>query len=99
MRRNAAMVFMVVVLWAAASFAAGLAPGLEAIEGSSLIQGASYNGGERVLRIQLRDSIDVYCYRDVPVEIYEGLLGAKSRGAYYVEHIKAKFPVELEAGE
>ena len=76
-----------------------LAPGLSAVKGSRLIQGAAYDPATETLRIQLVNSIDVYHYRGVPPEVYEAFLGAESRGRYYAEHIKPVYqadPAEAE---
>ena len=39
-------------------------------------------------------SSDVYLYRDVPVDVFDDLLAADSKGAYYVKHIKGKYKTE-----
>ena len=61
---------------------------------STLLDKVGYDPGTQVLAIQMVNSSDVYTYQDVPASIYEGLLAADSKGAYYVKHIKGKYKTE-----
>ena len=63
---------------------------------SSLLDKVGYDPGTRVLAIQMVNSSDVYTYQDVPAAIYEGLLAADSKGAYYVENIKGRFETKRQ---
>ena len=36
----------------------------------------------------------VYHYSGVPVKIYQGLMAAPSRGTFFPEHIKSKYPYQ-----
>ena len=96
--RNA--IFLLSVLAVSCLAASGaLAPGLEPIKGSKLIQGAAYDPATETLHIQFVNSIDVYHYRGVPPEVYEGFLGAESRGRYYAERIKPVYPADPPEAE
>ena len=86
----------ILVLWlafAAAALAAGIP--LQPVQ-SSLISRAGYDPGTQVLAIQMVNSSDVYTYQDVPASIYEGLLAADSKGAYYVKNIKGRFETKRQ---
>jgi hypothetical protein len=37
---------------------------------------------------------DIYCYRDVPVERYDELLAADSKGKYFRRHILNRYPYQ-----
>jgi ABC-type oligopeptide transport system substrate-binding subunit len=58
---------------------------------SSLLDKVGYDPETKVLSVQMNNSSDIYVYKDVPQSIYEGLLAAESKGAYYVMEIKGKF--------
>lgn len=61
----------------------------EPVESSNLA-GIGYNRGARVLEIEFRSG-GIYRYREVPAEIYEGLLNAESKGGYFVRHIRGRY--------
>ena len=63
---------------------------------STLLDKVGYDPGIQVLAIQMVNSSDVYTYQDVPASIYEGLLAADSKGAYYVENIKGRFETKRQ---
>ena len=58
---------------------------------SSLLDKVGYDPESKVLSVQMNNSSDIYLYKDVPQSIYDGLLEAESKGAYYVKEIKGKF--------
>lgn len=48
---------------------------------SSMIQAVGYDAKTKILEV-LFDSGKTYGYEDVPVEVYEGLMAASSKGQY-----------------
>jgi hypothetical protein len=53
---------------------------------SRMLTAVAYNHDWRELYLRFRSG-DVYCYRGVPVERYEELLAADSKGQYCRQHI------------
>ncbi len=65
---------------------------------SSVIQTFDYDERERRLIVQFMSGL-VYAYAGVPVEIAAGLRGAASKGHYFTESIRDRFPfTRLRAG-
>jgi len=60
---------------------------------SSLIHSVGYDAAARVLEVELLEG-HVYQYRDVSPFIYEGLLAAKSKGAFFNKRIASRFSFE-----
>lgn len=60
---------------------------------SSNIAGYAYDSSKRNLWIAFRNE-RVYCYRDVPHSIADGLHQAESKGKYHSQNIKNKFDYE-----
>lgn len=54
---------------------------------STTLRSVGYDERERVLEVQFRHGT-VYRYLDVPREVYEGLMAARSRGAYFDANVK-----------
>lgn len=59
---------------------------------SSNIRSASYNLAERILEITFSNG-GTYQYRNVPQEVFAGLLQAPSAGRYVARQIKNRYPV------
>jgi len=57
---------------------------------STLLATASYQDEAALLFLEFRDGA-IYCYRDVPQEVYEGLLTAPSKGVYFNRQIRRCF--------
>jgi hypothetical protein len=57
---------------------------------STTLSRAGYSRGDAILELVFRSG-EVYRYFDVPVEIYEGLLRADSKGGYFNDHIRNMF--------
>ena len=55
---------------------------------SSSLRSVGYDDG--ALEIEFRSG-GVYRYADVPRETYEGLLGARSHGSYFHEHVRSQY--------
>ena len=58
---------------------------------SKMLSAVAYDGDWRQLYLRFRSG-DIYCYRDVPVERYDGLLAADSKGEYARRHILNRYP-------
>jgi hypothetical protein len=54
---------------------------------SSLIQAVGYDAGRRLLEIAFTSG-RAYWYADVPLEVYEGLMAAESKGQYFLAYIR-----------
>ena len=61
---------------------------------SSAIEKLAYDRESHALRATFRESGRTYLYRDVPEELYDGLLFADSLGAYFNDHIRDCFDFE-----
>lgn len=57
---------------------------------SSNLQRFMYNEESQVLTVEFKNG-GVYEYYDVPVNIYEGLVNADSKGSYLYHYIKGSF--------
>lgn len=57
---------------------------------SSLIQSVEYFGGEHhnILEIMFHDNPTIYCYIDIPPELYNDFITSESLGSFYNHHIK-----------
>lgn len=62
------------------------------VESSSLAS-VGYDAGERLLELEFKNG-GVYRYREVPREIFDGLMAANSKGHYFLEKIRGKFDYE-----
>ncbi len=60
---------------------------------SSVIRSVGYDAAAHVLEVELLEG-HVYRYTDVSPFIYEGLLAAKSKGAFFNKRIARRFPFE-----
>lgn len=60
---------------------------------SAMLMGIGYNSASRTLGVVFYSKA-IYHYLDVPRAVYEGLLGARSRGHYFLEHIRGKYKQE-----
>lgn len=60
---------------------------------STAIRGVIYRPQVRVLGIQFTSGPRIYDYVPVPQHIYDGLLAAPSKGAYFNEHIRDQYSV------
>ena len=60
---------------------------------SSSIASAGYDAAARVLEVEFKNG-GLYRYRDVPREIFEGLLSAASKGRFFLERIRGKYDYE-----
>ena len=58
---------------------------------SSLLDKVGYDPETKTLAIQMNNSSDVYYYEDVPPSVFDSFQDAKSKGNYYVKHIKRHY--------
>ena len=89
--KKIALVLASLMVFSAAAFAADIE--MQSVK-SSLLDKVGYDPEAKVLAVQMNYSSDVYLYRDVPVDVFDDLLAADSKGAYYVKHIKGKYKTE-----
>jgi hypothetical protein len=57
---------------------------------SNSLRSVGYESAESILEIEFKES-GIYQYLSVPVEVYQDLLAAPSKGAYFHQHIKDVF--------
>ena len=60
---------------------------------SSMIYAFGYDEEQQVLEVVYKRN-GVYRYRDVPKQVYEGLLNASSKGSYMRDQIIDMYPTE-----
>ena len=60
---------------------------------SKMLSAVAYNADWQQLYLKYRSG-DVYCYRGVPAERYDGLLAADSKGKYVRSHILNRYPYQ-----
>jgi hypothetical protein len=58
---------------------------------SSNLKEVGYDAVARVLEIEFHSG-GIYQYSNVPETIYLGLLGASSKGSYFHDNIKERYP-------
>ena len=61
---------------------------------SSVFSAAAYRGDVRQLYLRFGDG-DIYRYFDCPVSVYTDFLAAGSKGRYFSQQIRNRFPDEL----
>jgi hypothetical protein len=61
---------------------------------SSLLANASYDEPRAILKVGFRDGT-AYQYTDVPLRIFQELLQADSKGAYFNYHIRGLYPYSI----
>lgn len=60
---------------------------------SSNIASVGYDAEKKILEIEFHHGA-IYQYFDVPKEVYDGLMGAESKGSYYFHTVKEKYKYE-----
>ena len=63
---------------------------------SSLIRSVGYAPTASILEVELAESGRVYRYFDVPYSLFEELMAAESKGAYFNDHIRDMYAFEEE---
>ena len=89
--KKIALVLAALMVFSAVAFAADIE--MQSVK-SSLIAKVGYDPDAKVLAVQMNYSSDVYLYRGVPLEVFDDLLAADSKGGYYVKNIKGKYKTE-----
>jgi hypothetical protein len=57
---------------------------------STTLAAVDYDPAAQMLWLEFRSGA-VYCYGDVPLAVYQALLTAPSKGAYFNRHIRGRF--------
>ena len=55
---------------------------------SKMLSATAYDDSKRILYLRFRNTGDVYRYFEFPVAEYQALLGAESRGRFFLAHIR-----------
>lgn len=66
---------------------------MQAVE-STMIKEVGYDAATQTLTVTFASSNETYAYKNVPEEVYQGLMQAESKGTYFRENIKDKFEFE-----
>ncbi|MDD2239584.1 MAG: KTSC domain-containing protein [Kiritimatiellae bacterium] len=61
---------------------------------SSAIKALGYDDASQTLFVQMLSTMEIYAYQDVPSEVYDSFMDAKSKGRFYAEKIKGKYTSE-----
>jgi hypothetical protein len=69
----------------------GLMP-VTAVE-SKTLAGVAYDSSTEMLTLQFR-SCAIYCYFAVPLQTWQELMMAESKGAYFNRNIRGRFPFQ-----
>lgn len=64
---------------------------------SSLLAKVAYDNQRAILQVEFRDGA-LYLYLGVPIQTYQDLLRANSKGAYFNHHIRSVFPHAMLRG-
>lgn len=64
---------------------------------SSMLAAIGYDTDLKAL-VVLYNSGKAYQYLDVPLEVYQGLLGARSKGRYMLDHVIDHYPYAVFKG-
>ncbi len=64
---------------------------------STTLRAFAYDDGRELLQLEFRTRA-IYHYYGVPAAVYEGLLGAPSKGSYFNREIRGRFRCALCAG-
>ncbi len=59
---------------------------------SSNIRSVGYDPASRTLEVEFHSG-GIYQYSGVPESVYQGLLRAVSKGSYFHDHVKDRYPV------
>jgi hypothetical protein len=60
---------------------------------SRMLAAVAYNRDWQQVYLEFRSG-DVYCYRGVPIELYQKLLAADSKGKYVRSHLLNRYPYQ-----
>jgi lysyl-tRNA synthetase class 2 len=63
---------------------------------STTLLAVAYDGARRILRLEFRNRA-IYHYYGVPTALHEALLKAASKGSYFNQAIRGRFPFVLAA--
>jgi len=72
-------------------------PAVSNVVESSSLTALGYDDSQAILAVQFRDGA-FYYYHGVPLSLFQALLHATSKGAYFNLHIRGRFPYSKAAG-
>lgn len=58
---------------------------------SGNVRSVSYDSGSRMLEVEFHTG-RIYQYSGVPESVYQGLMRAASKGSYFHDHIRDRYP-------
>jgi hypothetical protein len=61
---------------------------------SRMLAAAAYDEQKQILHLRFRKTGDVYRYFEFQAADYQAFLDAKSRGRFFLAHIRGHFPFE-----
>ncbi len=61
---------------------------------SRLIRSVGYDQASSILEVELLESGRIYRYFDVPYSVFDDLMTAESKGAYFNEHVRDMYAYE-----
>ncbi len=59
---------------------------------SSAVKAIGYDAATQTLFVQMLATTEVYAYENVPAKVYDSFLSSKSKGRFYTDKVKGKFP-------
>jgi hypothetical protein len=65
---------------------------------SSSLLAVDYLAERKVLRVTFRESGKTFDYQSVPVEVFDGLMAAESKGSWFNEHVRDNYRFEPVRG-
>lgn len=57
---------------------------------STTLTMVAYDADHQILQLEFRDR-RAYRYFEVPVDVYQSLIGASSKGAFFNRHVRGRF--------
>ena len=64
---------------------------------SRVVHSVGYDAESSILEIEFHTG-DIYRFLMIPIALYEAFMGADSKGTYFREHIRDKYPFERTRG-
>ena len=80
-----------ILAWIAALVAAGVRPGRTADDSASMIRSVAYDAATQTLTVVMAKDGRTYRHLRVPEKVYRDFMAAKSKGTFYLLHIKGRY--------
>jgi hypothetical protein len=77
--------------WLCAGAATAAMPGLAADESSSMIRSIAYDAATQTLTVVMAKDGRTYRHLRVPEKVYRDFQASKSKGTFYLLHIKGRY--------